>query len=285
LHKNLNTRTNGTGANQYFIYEPDNPVPATAPVIAFLHGFTDIDPASYQPWIEHLVKRGNLVIFPVYQAGRFDTNGGKFTENSLRAIKEGLDDQQKNGKVQPDIAKFMLVGYSAGGIIATNLAAGASKNGLPEPVALFGVTPGGCNNCNAFGIGGFPLDLENLPALSPRTKVLMLVGDRDVVVGNQAAKFILERLNQIPESNRDFITVQSDYYGTPRLSADHGMANRRVPDALNFYAIWKLTDALQSCAINNEFCEYALGGQPSQRFMGKWSDGTPVKELVVTKKP
>jgi hypothetical protein len=31
--------------------------------------------------------------------------------------------------------------------------------------------------------------------------------------------------------------------------------------------------------------EYALGNTPPQRFMGKWSDGTPVKELQVTVAP
>ena len=31
--------------------------------------------------------------------------------------------------------------------------------------------------------------------------------------------------------------------------------------------------------------KYALGDTAEQRFMGKWSDGTPVKELVVTKEP
>jgi hypothetical protein len=31
--------------------------------------------------------------------------------------------------------------------------------------------------------------------------------------------------------------------------------------------------------------EYALGNTPQQRFMGFWSDGVAVKELIVTDKP
>jgi len=31
--------------------------------------------------------------------------------------------------------------------------------------------------------------------------------------------------------------------------------------------------------------EYALGDTPEQRFMGNWSDGTAVKELMVTDTP
>ena len=44
-------------------------------------------------------------------------------------------------------------------------------------------------------------------------------------------------------------------------------------------------DALCDAAFFGRNREYALGGGPEQRFMGKWSDGTPVKELVVTDRP
>ncbi|MEI7555818.1 alpha/beta hydrolase [Candidatus Chlorohelix sp.] len=275
----------GEGSAKYYIYEPANPTPATAPVIALLHGYTDINPQSYKNWIDHLVRRGNIVIFPVYQATIFDTNGSKFTDTSLIALKEALAQLQQNGKVKPELDKFMLVGYSAGGIIATNLAGRATTAGLPEPRALFDITPGGCNNCGAMAIGGFPLELEALPAIPASMKMLVLVGDKDIIVGDKSSKVIWQNTSQISPENRDFIKVISDNHGTPALIADHGMSNRRKPDALNYYGIWKLTDALQSCALYNTECDNALGNTPAQRFMGKWSDGTAVTELVVTKKP
>jgi hypothetical protein len=39
------------------------------------------------------------------------------------------------------------------------------------------------------------------------------------------------------------------------------------------------------CAFAGEWCEYALGNTPEQRFMGVWSDGVPVMEAVVTDDP
>jgi dienelactone hydrolase len=275
----------GEGASKYYIYEPTNPTPATAPVIALLHGYTDINPQSYKYWIDHLVRRGNIVIFPVYQANILDMDGSKFTDTSLTALKAALAQLQQDGKVKPELDKFMLVGYSAGGIIATNLAGRSASAGLPEPRALFDITPGGCNNCGAMAIGGFPLEMEALPIIPASMKMLVLVGDRDIIVGDKPSKVIWQNTSQISSENRDFIKVISDSHGASPLIADHGMTNRRTPDALNYYGIWKLTDALQSCALYNKECDSALGNTPAQRFMGKWSDGTAVTELVVTKNP
>lgn len=50
-------------------------------------------------------------------------------------------------------------------------------------------------------------------------------------------------------------------------------------DALDYYGYWKLFDGLTDCAFRRTNCNYALSGTAEQRYMGKWSDGVPVKEL------
>ena len=55
-------------------------------------------------------------------------------------------------------------------------------------------------------------------------------------------------------------------------------------DALDYYGTWKLLDALTDAAFYGKNRKYALGDTPEQRYMGKWSDGTPVKELKVLNK-
>jgi hypothetical protein len=55
-----------------------------------------------------------------------------------------------------------------------------------------------------------------------------------------------------------------------------------LPDAINYYGLWKLFDGLTDDAFFGKNAEYALGSTPQQRYMGKWSDGTPVKELKVS---
>lgn len=54
---------------------------------------------------------------------------------------------------------------------------------------------------------------------------------------------------------------------------------------MDYYGLWKLFDALTDSAFYGRNREYALGNTPQQRFMGQWSDGVPVKELVVTDRP
>jgi hypothetical protein len=56
---------------------------------------------------------------------------------------------------------------------------------------------------------------------------------------------------------------------------------RRI-DALDYYGLWKLFDGLTDAAYYNRNRDYALGNTPQQRYMGKWSDGMPVKEMIVT---
>ena len=100
--------------------------------------------------------------------------------------------------------------------------------------------------------------------------------------------------DSIPLENKDFVIVQSDEYGTPDLIADHfapgnpenpRLRGKGETDALDYYGYWKLFDGLYNAAFYEEFREYALGNMPEQRFMGCWSDGTPIKELIITDKP
>ena len=57
--------------------------------------------------------------------------------------------------------------------------------------------------------------------------------------------------------------------------------NMVMADTLDYYGYWKLFDGLYGAAFYGVNREFALGNTPQQRFMGKWSDGTPVKELEI----
>src|SRR5262249_36912618 len=55
----------------YWLFEPVGPHAGPAagplPLVLFLHGFDVTDPEIYHAWIDHLVRRGAIVIFPDYQ--------------------------------------------------------------------------------------------------------------------------------------------------------------------------------------------------------------------------
>jgi hypothetical protein len=56
-------------------------------------------------------------------------------------------------------------------------------------------------------------------------------------------------------------------------------------DAIDYYCYWKLFDGLIEAAFYGKNRAYALGDTPQQRFMGIFSDGKPVTELIVTDNP
>lgn len=320
-HTSVTKNRYGKGGQEYWIFEPDAPKPATAPVVVFLHGWGGMNPMYYGAWIDHLVKRGDIVIYPRYQASLL-TSIQEFTPNTLTAIKGAIERlQTEPGHVKPDLNKFATVGHSMGALLAASVAALASESGLPRVTAVMSVEPGITEAPISFPLA----DLKKLPA---ETLLLAVAGDQDTLVGTSDAKRIYKESTRVPASNKDYVMMVSDSRGTPELQASHraptaynndydsgegigggpaetsdragGLPTRRVDgpqvrgrerietmmvNALDFYGTWKLFDGLCDAAFYGKNREYALGNTPQQRFMGVWSDGVPVKELKITDNP
>ena len=289
-HREMVRKSYGAGNAQYWIFEPAEPTPRSAPVVVFLHGWLAMDPAIYMGWIRHIVRRGAIVIYPRYQESA-GTAPWTFARNAVDATKQALERLKTPGHVAPDLAKFAIVGHSAGAALTADLAALAADNGLPPPKALMVVEPGR-------GPGGrrnpffAPADYAKIPA---DALLLVVVGDQDRVVGDACAKDIYQGMKQIPADHKSFIVVQTDRHGSPPLVADHlspcaperahWFVLGQMIDALDYCGYWRLFDALTDCAFYGKNREYCLGNTPPQRFMGCWSDGTPVKELLVKEAP
>ena len=324
VHASVTKNRYGKDGEEYWIFEPDNPKPASAPLIVFLHGWGGINPLYYGAWIDHVVRRGNIVVYPRYQASLL-TPIQQFTPNTLAAIKDAIARlKAEPGHVKPDLSKFATVGHSVGGLLAANVAALASESGLPRVSAVMSVEP---------GITEAPINipLADLKKIPPETLLLAVAGDQDTLVRDYDAKRVYNESTRVPAANKDYVTLVSDSHGLPGLQASHraptafdiaydsgegigggpaeivsgsdragGLPTRRIDgprsgrrdrletmmvNALDFYGTWKLFDGLCDAAFYGKNREYALGNTPQQRFMGVWSDGVPVKELKVTDKP
>lgn len=295
----------GQGAKEYWIYEPDRPKPQIAPVVVFLHGWGGTNPLYYGAWIDHLVKRGNIVVFPRYQSSIL-TRREDFIPNTLDAVTAALARlQSEPDHVRPDLNKVAAVGHSLGGVLAASLAALAAENKLPQVRAVMAVEPG----LTRAPVSVPFADLSKIPS---STLLLSIAGDRDSLVADHDAKRIYYDSKRISAGNKDFVLLVSDERGRPGLIAGHraptapdkeydngegdltarrtnggaGVDSRTpMTDAIDYFGLWKLFDALCDAAFYGKNREFALGNTPQQRFMGKWSDGTPVKELVITDKP
>jgi acetyl esterase/lipase len=298
----------GKGGTEYWIFEPGNPKPKSAPVVIFLHGWGGTNPLYYGAWIDHIVRRGNIVIYPRYQSSIL-TRREDFIPNTVKALQSAFQ-RLRTEKIhaQPELDKIATVGHSLGGVLAASVAALAAESKLPAIRAVMSVEPGITRKPVSVPMA----DLSKIPGDS---LLLAVAGDRDTLVEDFDAKRIYYESTRVGPNNKDFIRLISDDRGMPGLFASHraptapdesydngegdmmdrvqgsgGQTRSDGPivpsvNALDFYGLWKLFDGLCDAAFFKKNREYALGNTPQQRFMGKWSDGVPVKELFVTDEP
>ncbi len=278
-HLRVTSSTYGQGEFQYWLFEPTNPTPTTAPLIIFNHGWGAQFPSVYQPWIDHIVKQGNIVLYPRYQK-TLVFGYKRFTDNAITAVKNALIELQNPEHVAPDLNKVAITGHSLGGGITAYMAARAAAEGLPIPKAIMPVQP-------ALPFG----DSADLTLIANATNMLVIVGANDTIVYNYSGVTIFENTTQIPLSQKDFVIQITDDYGFPPLLADHGAPTCAYNnsfmqvDGMDYYSTWKLFDALIDYSFYGTNKEYCFDNTPEQRFMGYWSDGTPVAELLVTDSP
>ena len=298
-HAKVKKTSVGKGGQKAWILEPADPAPAKAPVIIFLHGWGTWGPVVYRRWSTHLVRRGNIVIHPKYQSSHA-TLPSKMTANAIAGVKAALAELKKKGRVHPDETKVAVVGHSVGGVLAANIAAMAKKEGLPQPLAVVSLQPGD-PKLSRFGKNLSKLDLDiktilrDYSAIPKGTLMIVTVGDADPVVADDTAKLIWQGIQHLPKKDRDYITFRSDLRGSPKLKARHSTPTAPTKNSLldftkagtgafDYYGTWKLLDGLTDAAFYDKNRKYALGDTSEQRHMGKWSDGTPVKELEVLDK-
>jgi len=225
----VTAQSRGLGPQAYWLFEPANPTPKQAPLIVFNHGWGAMDPRVYKAWIDHIVERGNIVVYPLYQDS-LRTPVKDFTPNAVAAVLDAIRTlQSEPGHVKPQLEKFALVGHSMGGPISANMAALWKTKGLPVPRALMCVEPG-----KTWGKPEWAtIELADLSQIPAATLLLTVAGDRDRLVRDIDAKRIFNESKQVPPKNKNYITLVSDDHGQPALRADHmaAIAWAAMPEA------------------------------------------------------
>lgn len=284
--------TSFLNSDGYWLFEPSQPVPDSADVIIFNHGYGVWNPGPYGQWIEHLVRKGNIVIFPKYQTSDAQLPDG-YTDHAVIGIMDAINELITNpNRVKPRMYHLAIIGHSYGGVITSNLATNYATYGTPKPKCFMLCEP---------GTGGFNGGrLDSYRNMDTDYNALIVVGDDDIVVGNSFGREIMDS-TAIPTSHKNYIIQYADNHGSPNIEATHneplcsnnnydggtistiitGGYAASKQDAVDYYCYWKLADALLSCTFYGTDCNYAFGDTPEQRYMGEWSDGTPVLNLVV----
>jgi acetyl esterase/lipase len=205
----VNQQQFGEGALTYWVYTPVGGSQSTAPVVLFLHGWMAIDPYYYGGWIDHLVKSGNIVIYPAYQASRQDTPD-QIQQNVIQATRNALTQLQTSSSVKPDLSRFTIVGHSLGGGLAVQVASVAPQVGLPTPRAVMPVQPG--------WQGSRSMPTGTLGQISPATYLLIVEATNDQFKDTRQGSTIYDMTPQIPVNRKTYVLISSS---DPTLISDH----------------------------------------------------------------
>ncbi|HEY8564720.1 MAG TPA: alpha/beta hydrolase [Beijerinckiaceae bacterium] len=189
---------------------PDQP----RPVAVFLHAWGATNPQIYGGWIEHLARKGYLVLYPRFQELN-RTRPAEATAQAVGLLKDAFAQLGQDAEAKPDLGRVVLVGHSAGAALAFNLAAKAAQDGLPVPKLVLGTMPGGvAKDEKSRGIV-----LEDLSRIDPATLLVTVIGDREWQASDRTAKRLMREASSVPLTRKVLMRAPSDEYGFPTLAA------------------------------------------------------------------
>lgn len=237
---------------------------ASRPVVFVVHGWLAAGSWLYQGIIDHLVSQGNVVVFGTY--------ANDILNVPLSADNADAQIVYAGSRLgaRADLERVGVIGHSLGGGITPLLtqrmvARGWGSTGLwLFPLAPFQTLPAGTA----------PITLPS------HARAVVEAYDGDTLVDNAVGIAMFHRLT-VPASQKQHVTVRTSSNGAARLDAVHTSPNSVIApdDAVKFYGIYRIADALQSCALLNQNCNADLS------LMGNWPDGSAVLPSVSTDNP
>jgi dienelactone hydrolase len=207
-------RAVGRASAPIYVYHLAGDAAEPRPVVVFLHAWGAVNPQTYGGWIDHLARRGYLVLFPIFQElGR--TRPLEAGPVAASRVKDALAALASDSAARPDPARLAYIGHTAGVGVAMYMAGAAAKEGLPNPKLVFGVMPGGiASDEKSRGV-----QMGDLSKVDPSVSVVTLVGDREFQASDRLSRRILRETENVPPSRKLFMRAASDDHGFPTMSA------------------------------------------------------------------
>jgi hypothetical protein len=237
---------------------------AKRPTAIVVHGLLAGMPWVYADLISHLVANGNVVIFATYNTDSSNFVGSFQKENAAIVAAVAVTDRE-------DLSRVGIIGHSMGGgaipyLVQRIAERGWGTNGL----WVMALAPWTLAGVNATGPITFPANAH----------VVVEAYSGDTLVNRSVGVDIFNRITT-PTSKKQHVTLNSTTYDGATLNATHTTPNSVIApeDAMRFYGIYRIADALQGCSQRGVDCATDFS------VMGNWSDGTPVLPATSTDSP
>lgn len=274
----------GSGAERYWIIEPSEAGDEPLPVILFVHGLGLTHHSAYRAWIDHLVRRGNIVIYPAYHTGGV-VDPTAFTDTAAKATRKALSRCDGKQHQLADTSRFTMIGHSLGGTIIANLAARPEYFELPAPNALMLLQPGDTKADQGFG-ALFPSITQDHSTIPAGTLMLIVDVEDDYFVSPKAGQRIYENATSIRPGDKRRLLFTTDDRTEPGIVADHMLPmawtdRQSSQGRINAYdfALWRWFDAMQATTQGDGQHHDLVFGELALHI-GHWSDGVPVRRPV-----
>jgi dienelactone hydrolase len=190
----------GEDAKGFYLFTPRNG--RWGRVVVFVHGHggpSEITPANHRPWLRHLVELGSAVVYPRYENRPGGHGAARHVDAAVRSALPVLGARSRD-------APIVGIGYSRGGRLVVDWAALAPPR--MKPRAILSVFPASAEEPS-----------PDLSQLRPDTRILILVGDKDEVVGPYGALELIDALGSSGfDMRREHSTVLES---TPAFTVDH----------------------------------------------------------------
>jgi acetyl esterase/lipase len=191
--------------------------------VIFFHGQggpVEATPTNHRPWIDHLVQRGAVVVYPRYEES--------YSKAVIDPAVAGVRTASKRLGLKD--VPVLALGYSRGAALAVEYAAVAPAKGVPVPDAIETVNP------VPYGEQARIVDLH---PLRPKTVVAVLISDRDPYAVN-GSTLLLHRLRDAGFPGERIELNVAHSHGS--FVAGHLAPLSALPAARAAY--WAPTDAL-----------------------------------------
>ena len=212
----------GRGSDGVWLFRPAG---KPSGLVVFFHGQggpEEATPVNHRPWIDHLVARGDVVVYPRWEID-YERNPLEHAVAGVHTALKRLDGV--------DGLPVLVIGYSRGGALALEYAAEAPKKDVPVPDAVMSVFP----------VPQGEVDRQvSFATLDRSTRVVLMVGDKDTVVYGLGARVLLRRLENggFPAEQVKVMFARS--HGS--FFADHLSPMKTSPAARKTF--WRPADSL-----------------------------------------
>lgn len=217
------------------IYYPAG-ITSPVPTIFYSHAYGGSDPDNISGFLNFVAKKGYAVVFVPYQ-----TTGVTVSQrysNLLNGFMKAAHDYPNI----IDTTKVGFVGHSFGGgaVFANAYYCFTTLNWGQSGRFIFSMAQWYTYNISQTELQSFPTDV----------KLISIVYEDDTTNDQRMANDIFNTIN-IPTAEKDYLRVKSDIISGYAYTADHVVPNNSAFNALDYYAYYRLLDAM---------CDYVFNG-------------------------